>query len=59
MMMRKNQKLGQWTLDRNNKMLQFENQGVVDNFKILKLTKNELLLSNTGEDVVCTMTLKR
>ncbi|CAM1366619.1 lipocalin-like domain-containing protein [Tenacibaculum xiamenense] len=59
MMMRKNQKLGQWTLENNEKLLKFENQGAVDNFKILKLTEKELLFSTTDQDIVYTMTLKR
>ena len=59
MMMRKNEKLGQWTLENNEKLLKFENQGAVDNFKILKLTEKELLFSAKDQDIVYMMTLKR
>lgn len=59
LVIRKTEKKGQWKLENGKEVLKFENQGAIDDFKILKLTDKELLFSATEGDLVYTMTLKK
>jgi len=57
LVMRKNEKKGQWKFSKDKNAIHFENEGGIDNFKIMQLTDKELLFSTIEDNIVYTMKL--